>query len=263
MEVKRGGRGKVAGHFAIDDTGDCAPTAVEEGGSRAFWLGVISLILSLSNATPIVMEEESSILDWINDNVDKEITDIVEVHDLEHEKNAKEVWEPKVDFIFDSEIEALQLYDSYVRTQDFAVICKTSKKVNEVKINNTVACNRCRTYKTIGSKLGNVPPTTKTDCPARMNISLMDNGKWRLNSFVMEHNHEMDLEAAKYMKCNQALKLHVQREIEFNRAAGIRMNATITSAVRQLEGHKNLGWIEKDAYNYLNNIRRHELEVRS
>ncbi|GAB2260555.1 hypothetical protein Droror1_Dr00011410 [Drosera rotundifolia] len=42
------------------------------------------------------MEEESSILDRINDNVDKETSDVVEVHDLEHEENAKEVWEPKV-----------------------------------------------------------------------------------------------------------------------------------------------------------------------
>ncbi|GAB2230086.1 hypothetical protein Droror1_Dr00014342 [Drosera rotundifolia] len=209
------------------------------------------------------MEEESSILDGINDNVDKETTDIIEVHDLEHEENAKEVWEPKVGFIFDLEIEALQLYDSYARTQGFGVMCKTSKKVNGVKINNTLACNRCRTYKARGLKLGNVLPTIKTDCPARMNISLMGNGKWRLNSFVMEHNHEMDLEAAKYMKRNRTIKPHVQREIEFNREAGIKMNATITSAVRQVGGYENLGWIEKNAYNYLNNIRRHELEVSS
>ncbi|GAB2290687.1 hypothetical protein Dimus_024962 [Dionaea muscipula] len=39
------------------------------------------------------------------------------------------------------------------------------------------------------------------------------------------------------------------------------MNATISAAAKQVRGHENLGCIKKDAYNYLNNIRRHELKV--
>ncbi|GAB2216275.1 hypothetical protein Droror1_Dr00024045 [Drosera rotundifolia] len=44
---------------------------------------------------------------WINDNVDEERTDIVEVHDLEHEENAKEVWEPKDDSYVESYINTI------------------------------------------------------------------------------------------------------------------------------------------------------------
>ncbi|GAB2301732.1 hypothetical protein Dimus_035758 [Dionaea muscipula] len=58
--------------------------------------------------------------------------------------------------------------------------------------------------------------------------------------------------------CNEP---HVQREIELNRDVGIRMNKTISSATRQAGGPENLTWIEKDARNHLDKVRRHELQV--
>ncbi|GAB2285586.1 hypothetical protein Dimus_020032 [Dionaea muscipula] len=95
---------------------------------------------------------------------------------LEHRENCNEVWEPKIGLLFDSEIAAFTIYDTYVKQQVFGVITLSVRKLNDVRHNITY------------------------DCPARINIVMMPDGRWWLNLFIIDHNHEFDIEAAKYLK---------------------------------------------------------------
>ncbi|GAB2290662.1 hypothetical protein Dimus_024938 [Dionaea muscipula] len=113
---------------------------------------------------------------------------------------------------------------------------KSSKK-NDGGVKNfvTISCSRAQKANSSVSNPLNLPPTIRTDYKAAIHISLKL-GKWSINSVKLNHNHEMDLVAARYLKCNRTLSLHVQREIELNKEVGIIMNITISSCSIKANG---------------------------
>ncbi|KAI8564207.1 hypothetical protein RHMOL_Rhmol03G0164200 [Rhododendron molle] len=175
--------------------------------------------------------------------------------------NLDAVLAPKVGTIFNSENEAKECYSAYAKAKGFGSVIKGSKKNdNGVKSNISYGCHRSEKPRTTASNPVKSHPTAKIDCKAGMNISLQVDGKWMLNSIELNHNHELDPEKAKYLKCYRTLPPHAMRTIELNTAAGINMNQIIASCVIEAGGPDNLTWIDKDARNYKDKERRKQLK---
>ncbi|XP_058217567.1 protein FAR1-RELATED SEQUENCE 5-like [Rhododendron vialii] len=182
------------------------------------------------------------------------------INNLEETQNLEVVLEPKVGTIFESEYEAQECYATYAKAKGFGAITKTSKKRNMVKSNITYGCHRAGNARPTGLNPIKSHPTPKTGCKAHMNISLQVDGKWMLNSIELNHNHEMDPEKVKYLRCYRNIPPHSKRIIELHAAAGITMNKTIASCVIEAGGPDNLPWIDKDARNFKDKERRLRLK---
>ncbi|KAI8525032.1 hypothetical protein RHMOL_Rhmol13G0196700 [Rhododendron molle] len=174
----------------------------------------------------------------------------IEDLNLEENQNSELVLEPKVGTIFDSEDKAQECYTIYAKAKGFGAITITSKKVNNVKSYVIYGCHRSGNARPTGSNLVKSPPTPKIGCKAHMNISLLVDGKGELSSIELKHNHEMDQEKVKYLRCYQALPPNVKRTIELNTAIGINMNQIVASCVIEAGGADNLTWTDKDARNF-------------
>ncbi|XP_058189482.1 protein FAR-RED IMPAIRED RESPONSE 1-like [Rhododendron vialii] len=180
---------------------------------------------------------------------------------LEENLNLDTVLEPQVGAIFNSEDEAKECYTSYAKSRGFGVVTKVSKKRdNGVKSNISYGCHRSGKPRTTALNPVKSHPTTKIECKAGMNISLQVDGKWMLNSIQLNHNHEMDPEKVKYLKCYRSIPPHSMRTIELNTAAGITLNKIIASCEIEAGGPDNLPWTNKDARNYKDKKRRSELK---
>lgn len=101
--------------------------------------------------------------------------------------------EPVKGMLFDSENDAIAFSQRYARAKGFAITRRTSKTADEKLQYFTLACNRqgkaqCSTSSRNKSKQN---PSTKTQCPAKLNFRLHGPDKFCLTSLILEHNHDL------------------------------------------------------------------------
>lgn len=105
--------------------------------------------------------------------------------------SADDSWVPKLDMVFDSDEKAYQFYCLYAREMGFGV----RKNVVKRRANNTVyargfCCYKegfCRTNKEVKK----ARPDVRTGCGAHIIVRLLDDGKFHVTEFEVEHNHEL------------------------------------------------------------------------
>ncbi|CAL2239793.1 unnamed protein product [Prunus armeniaca] len=85
------------------------------------------------------------------------------------------------------------------------------------------------------------------------------NGRWKVNSVKLVHNHGLNPDNAQYFRMNCAISSYMKRKIEVNDRAGIRVNKNYNSMVVEAGGHENMPFMEKDCRNYINEVRRLQL----
>ncbi|XP_058225689.1 protein FAR1-RELATED SEQUENCE 5-like [Rhododendron vialii] len=175
--------------------------------------------------------------------------------------NSEDVGEPKVGMSFDTEAETRTYYASYARKKGFVVITRSSGKRDDGQRGHvTFCCHRGGKARTKALNLVKAHPTAKAECKAARNVPLHNNGKWILNTIVLEHNHEICPEKARYLKANRVIANHTKRTLELNCLAGITLTKTISSCVIEAKGHENLTWTKKDTRNYMDQVRRSQLK---
>ncbi|KAL7227681.1 hypothetical protein ACSBR1_022531 [Camellia fascicularis] len=205
------------------------------------------------NGEDIENEMEKASAEVIEDNIDNQTDEI---------RNAEEHLEdPKPGMVFDSVDEVMKFYTRYAKEKGFAVCKRTSSKGNDGEMRYaTITCNRSGKQKIRSSNLVKLQPQLKTNCKARVTANLCTSGKWRLNFVNLDHNHGLSPGKTRFFKCNRILQPHVKRRLELNDIAGIKMNQNFNSFVVEGGGHEKLTFLEKDARNYLNGIRRLQLK---
>ncbi|KAI4333353.1 hypothetical protein L6164_018179 [Bauhinia variegata] len=164
-------------------------------------------------------------------------------HGLENSLNSnEEVEEPKVGMRFSSEEEIFTYYTTFARQKGFGVYRRTSKMEEDGKKYFTLAC--VRAGKSASSKriLLNPNPITKTQCKARLNACLCLDGRIRVSSIVLEHNHELCPSKPQFFRCNKKTKHRLTRKPELNNPLEI----SVGSLVADTEEYGNLTFGEKD-----------------
>ncbi|KAG6704795.1 hypothetical protein I3842_07G150700 [Carya illinoinensis] len=92
-------------------------------------------------------------------------------------------------------------------------------------------------------------------CKAKINAILGSEGKFRLTHVVLEHNHVLSPGKARYIRCHKRLDESSKRKLEYNDMAGIQLSKNYNSCVAEAGGYENLTFGERDARNYIREVR--------
>ncbi|KAI4317710.1 hypothetical protein L6164_025559 [Bauhinia variegata] len=97
--------------------------------------------------------------------------------------------EPFIGLQFDSADEALEFYTSYAKRIGFKV------RVGQLYRSRTDGSVSSRRY--VCSKEG-YQLSSRTGCPAFLRVQIRDSGKWVVDHFLKDHNHDLELEGEEF-----------------------------------------------------------------
>ncbi|XP_047312978.1 protein FAR-RED IMPAIRED RESPONSE 1-like [Impatiens glandulifera] len=145
-------------------------------------------------------------------------TEVVTVKDDTNEKNIynqnledqnlniNEVQTPKVGMIYSSEEDVRNYYIDYGKHVGFAIAKKSSKNGDDGKTRYfSLAC--ARNGKTISTaKNCFYPrPSTKTDCKAKINVTVREDGWCIISRVYLDHNHTLCPGKVQHFRCKKVL----------------------------------------------------------
>ncbi|XP_043700220.1 protein FAR1-RELATED SEQUENCE 5-like [Telopea speciosissima] len=148
-------------------------------------------------------------------------------------------YKPWIGMKFISEIEAFDFYNRYGGIVGFTGHRKKDKRdVNTTKPR----------------------AETRTDCPARMGISILKNGGYECKDFCDDHNHELRTpDSTHFMRSQRKISKVDAYEIDMADDTGIRPKATFDLMGMQAGGRENLGYTKEDLRNHLRTKRQRDL----
>ncbi|KAG8379915.1 hypothetical protein BUALT_Bualt07G0139000 [Buddleja alternifolia] len=154
------------------------------------------------------------------------------------------------------------LYCKYAHAKGFSVRKGDQKhfpRSNELQAKE-LECS-CEGVKDERRSRGRIPdyqkPITRTKCKARIRIGREKGKEWRVTRFVIEHNHEMVATDQTHLLRSSRNISHAQKStLEAMVNAGISTATAVSFMEEEARGPENLGFIRKDAYNYLSSLKK-------
>ncbi|KAG8383568.1 hypothetical protein BUALT_Bualt04G0027100 [Buddleja alternifolia] len=100
-------------------------------------------------------------------------------------------------------------------------------------------------------------PITRTGCKARLKVGREWGGEWKVTKFLMEHNHEMVASDQIHLLRSSRNISHAHKStLEAMVNAGISPTTAFSYMESEAHGPQNLGFTRKDAFDYLDRLRR-------
>ncbi|XP_004494023.1 protein FAR-RED IMPAIRED RESPONSE 1-like [Cicer arietinum] len=165
-------------------------------------------------------------------------------------------WEPATGMCFSCLEEVKSFYEEYASRKGFGWKIRSSRKGKDgepcylilscSREGSKVSKNSC-TLKTLPTKVNN--------CPVKIVIKLDKDGLWYITKFEPGHIHETSPTKARLFKANKKMNLR-KITIQINDDAGVRINKTFQSLVKDAGRHENVPFCERDVRNYVNKERR-------
>ncbi|XP_024035677.1 protein FAR-RED IMPAIRED RESPONSE 1-like [Citrus clementina] len=189
-----------------------------------------------------------------------EVDEVEEFQDLQEANfegnNENLVEEPTVGMCFNSPDEMFEYYKAYGQQEGFPVMRRSCKKGDDGNMRYvTFSCGRNRKSKGKSNQVLRLQPNQKIGCNAKIGGCFVS-GKWIIGNFVLEHNHAISPSKSRYYRCNRIISPYVKKQLEINEEAGIRMAQSFKSIVVEAGGYENVAFLEKDARNYVDKVRR-------
>ncbi|CAK8571773.1 unnamed protein product [Lathyrus sativus] len=177
--------------------------------------------------------------------------------EVDHGDGDESLWVPAIGMYFSCLEEVKKYYQEYALKKGFGWRIRSSKKEDDGELNHLIlSCSREGTKRSkISCTLKTLPSRAK-NCPAKICIKLKQDGLWYIKKFEANHSHETSTTKARLFKANKKMNLHVRRTIQINDDAGVRINKTFQSLVKDAGGHENIPFCEKDVRNYINKEHR-------
>ncbi|XP_043720792.1 protein FAR1-RELATED SEQUENCE 5-like [Telopea speciosissima] len=173
---------------------------------------------------------------------------------------------PKIGMQFNSENEAFEFYNSYGGVLGFSVrreYANRSKKDRSIITSRRFVCNKQGNRKVDNRahvRINILRAETRSDCPARMGIKMLENGKYQCHDLIENHNHELHISSTTHMMRSQRKVSDIHAiEIDLGDDSGIKTKAMFEYMSKQAGGRQNLGYIPVDHYNYLRSKRQRDL----
>ncbi|CAM8929756.1 unnamed protein product [Rhodiola kirilowii] len=164
--------------------------------------------------------------------------------------------EPKVGMLFDSLEMFMNYYKRYGEKRGFPV-CQRSSKVGKNGEVRWVTLTCQRNGKTRSTSENPLPSkfATKTQCKARLNGTIENDGelkgKVRLTSYVLEHNHALVPDNARFFPCNKGLHSGLKRKLEVNEQRRRRVQRQVNSVVLGAAGFQSVSFVGNAARSWL------------
>lgn len=153
---------------------------------------------------------------------------------------------------FDSLDVLFECYKEYGKQEGFGVMKKTSKSsIDETMKFVTLACSRSGKSRSQKQNYLAPNPMTKFGCKARINATILGDGKCKVNSVVVEHNHNLTPNHSRFFACNREISTTTQTELELKDRAGTSVIKNCHSLVVGAEGYDQVPCLEKDCWNFI------------
>ncbi|CAL5392564.1 unnamed protein product [Camellia sinensis] len=158
-----------------------------------------------------------------------------------------EIETPKAGMVFSSDEEIRNYYDNFARRQGFGVAKISSKSGDDGRPKYfSLAC--ARNGKTISTAKGSYHPrpSTKTNCKAKINVTIKEDGRFIISRVYLDHNHALSPGKTRNFRRNKALDSRGKRRSEQNDLAGITLNQNSHSFADEAGCYENLAYGEKE-----------------
>ncbi|KAI3909282.1 hypothetical protein MKW98_025924 [Papaver atlanticum] len=80
-----------------------------------------------------------------------------------------------------------------------------------------------------------------------------------ISKIILEHNHELNRENARYFSCNRFINSWVKNQIDLLDQSGVRLNKSYDVCVNGAGGHENMTCTRKDCKNLIDKLRSSRL----
>ena len=165
-------------------------------------------------------------------------------------------WKPRIGLEFESVEVAWEFWVEYGRKAGFGV---RKQYVNKRKEDGAITSCRyvcCKEGHRKADKrdvlVNKHKAETRTECYARIALSLAKNGKFVIHEFIEEHNHPLQLPETTHMLTSHRKITEVQaNEIDLMEDAGLRQKSSFQLMSTHAGHRANLGYTRLDAKNYL------------
>ena len=119
------------------------------------------------------------------------------------------------------------------------------------------ACGRNGKSKAKPTNVLRLQPNQKIGCNAKIGGRLdFVSGKWVIGNLILEHNHAVSPSKSRYYRSNRSISPFVKKQLEINEEAGIKMAQNFKSIVVKAGGFENVSFLERDARNHVDKVRR-------
>ncbi|CAN0879996.1 Protein FAR1-RELATED SEQUENCE 5, partial [Linum grandiflorum] len=177
-----------------------------------------------------------------------------EISEMQKLKNMEETDVKELDF--DSHIEAGEWFDKYASACGFDTRRNGFRRNKDGAIYRRTflcSCEGWRKIKTGGSNQQREPRSDiRCGCNAKLVVKLdAAKSKWFVHEFRKAHTHELvEAPFQRFMKVNRNISKEAGSLIRSRLDAGMRPSEIMKLAVHEAGGHANVGFIDKDIYNF-------------
>ncbi|KAH7546270.1 hypothetical protein FEM48_Zijuj01G0182400 [Ziziphus jujuba var. spinosa] len=234
----------------------------EFGEDEALSYQIVGLLLhigvgrGLHKEIAMFVEEESmSSPKDIGDGqaVDKQI--------IENRLDNNAVKAPEVGMHFDSLDSLFEYYKLFGKQEGFRVKKKTSRLSIDGKL-KFVSLSCSRAGKSQSNKQNFlISNASKMECKARVNATIFEDGKCKINSVVLEHNHGLGSQKPGPDLCNKEISIDAQKNVELNDRGGTTVMKNCQTVVVEAGSRDNVPFLEKDYRNFIERAKRLRLGV--
>ncbi|XP_042460880.1 protein FAR-RED IMPAIRED RESPONSE 1-like [Zingiber officinale] len=164
---------------------------------------------------------------------------------------------PQVGMCFSAEEEVRDFYKSYAQILGFGIAKLGSKKGDDGPLKYfSFGCSKNGKTAPRVKNSFYPRPCSKTDCKAKINITVQNDGSCVITSIQLEHNHALSPRKSRHFRCNKVLDSQTKRKLELNDQAGITLSKSFQSFVVEAGGYENLSFDERKCRNYVAESRR-------
>ncbi|CAL5324392.1 unnamed protein product [Camellia sinensis] len=170
----------------------------------------------------------------------------------------EDVEEPKKSMCFSSREEVYTFYGKYAKHVGFSIAHRAQHFGDDGQLLNfAIECSRAGQRKK-KSEVNPLKPclSTKIGCTARVRGSVQKDGRYKLTTINLEHNHDLIPTDSRYFAMNKKILTPVKRRLEINDEAGIGVSRNFHSMIVEAGGYESLTFDERDARNYIERARR-------
>ncbi|KAG6474249.1 hypothetical protein ZIOFF_068174 [Zingiber officinale] len=171
--------------------------------------------------------------------------------------SVNEVKIPEIGMTFSCEEEVRTFYNSYAQNVGFG-ICKLGGRNGDDGKQKyfSIGCAKNGGKVSQAKNILYPRPSTKTNCKAKINVAIRNDGNFVITSLCLEHNHILSPGKSRHFRCNKVLDSAIKRKLELNDQAGITLSKSFQSFVVEAGGYENLTFDERKCRNYISEARR-------
>ncbi|XP_047337924.1 protein FAR1-RELATED SEQUENCE 5-like [Impatiens glandulifera] len=164
---------------------------------------------------------------------------------------------PTVGMIFPSETDIRLYYKAYSLGTGFGISKLETKNGPDGKQKwFSLACAKNGVFTSREKNILHPRPFIKTNCKARINVAVRNDGEVEITSVCLEHNHAMSPGKSRHLRSHKVLDLEVKRRLELNDEAGITLAKSFQSFVVEAVGYDNLKFDERSCRNFISESRK-------